>query len=110
MSFAAIAYKAALRGEQVMVGERFFASRKTCSVWGHKLETPPLSVRAWTCPVWGRPQDCDLNAVRNIAVRRGCLKRLCGRLRREAWGEEGAGCGFGYGETGLDEAGGRLSK
>ena len=91
-------YKAAMRGGQVVVADRFFASSKTCSVCGHKLDTLPLSVRAWTCPACGTMHDRDVNAAIN-------LKNLAVSSTVSACGEEGAGRGFGYGGTGLNEAG-----
>ena len=64
-------YKAAMRGGQVVVADRFYPSSKTCSDCGHRLETLPLSVREWTCPSCGVVHDRDLNAavnLRNMAV------------------------------------------
>jgi putative transposase len=45
-------YKADMRGGEVVVADRFFASSKTCSCCGEKLTELPLSVRDWT---WRRP-------------------------------------------------------
>ncbi|MCL1962234.1 MAG: transposase [Desulfovibrionaceae bacterium] len=39
-------YKAAMRGAQVVVADRFFASSKTCSDCGHKLDELPLRTAA----------------------------------------------------------------
>ena len=46
-------YKAAMRGGQVIVADRFYPSSKTCSDCGHKLDSLPLKVRHWTCPSCG---------------------------------------------------------
>jgi putative transposase len=59
-------YKAAMRGGQVVVADRFFASSKTCSACGHKLDTLPLSVREWTCSVCSAIHDRDANAAKNL--------------------------------------------
>ncbi|MFT0169737.1 RNA-guided endonuclease InsQ/TnpB family protein [Paraburkholderia mimosarum] len=58
-------YKGAMRGGQVVVAERFFASSKTCSACGHKLNDLPLAVREWTCPACGGTHDRDVNAAVN---------------------------------------------
>jgi putative transposase len=59
-------YKAAMRGGQVVVADRFFASSKTCSACGQKLDDLPLSVRRWTCPDCGAVHDRDVNAAINL--------------------------------------------
>lgn len=59
-------YKAAMRGRQVVVADRWFASSKTCSACGHKLESLPLSVRQWKCPECGANHDRDVNAAMNL--------------------------------------------
>lgn len=76
-------YKAAMRGGQVVVADRFYASSKTCSVCGHKLETLPLSVREWTCPECGVIHDRDVNAAIN-------LKNMAVSSTVSACGEEGS--------------------
>jgi putative transposase len=77
-------YKTAMRGGQVVVADRFFASSKTCSACGHKLETMPLSVREWTCPACGVIHDRDVNAAIN-------LKNMAVSSTVSACGEEGSG-------------------
>ncbi len=77
-------YKAAMRGGQVVVADRFFASSKTCSSCGHKLGELPLSVREWTCPSCGTVHDRDVNAAVN-------LKNMAVSSTVSACGEEGAG-------------------
>jgi putative transposase len=59
-------YKAAMRGGQVVVADRFYASSKTCSTCGHKLDDLPLTIRQWKCPDCGTLHDRDVNAARNL--------------------------------------------
>ncbi|CAG2140263.1 IS607 family transposase ISCARN56 [Cupriavidus yeoncheonensis] len=59
-------YKAAMRGGQVVVADRFFASSKTCSACGHKLDELALSIRQWSCPACGTTHDRDVNAATNL--------------------------------------------
>lgn len=77
-------YKAAMRGGQVVVADRFFASSKTCSACGHKVETLPLAVREWACPACGVIHDRDVNAAIN-------LKNMAVSSTVSACGEEGSG-------------------
>lgn len=59
-------YKSAMRGGQVIVADRWFASSKTCFNCGKKQEEIPLSVREWICPECGTHHDRDLNAAKNL--------------------------------------------
>lgn len=77
-------YKAAMRGGQIVVADRFYPSSKTCSACGHKLEVLPLSVREWTCPTCATRHDRDVNAATN-------LKNMAVSSTVSACGEEGAG-------------------
>jgi len=77
-------YKAQMRGGQVVVADRFFASSKTCSACGHRLEILPLSMRQWTCPTCGASHDRDVNAAIN-------LKNMAVSSTVSACGEEGSG-------------------
>lgn len=77
-------YKAEMRGNQVVVADRWFASSKTCSCCGHKLEELALSHRAWTCPGCGSIHDRDVNAAIN-------LKNMAASSAVSACGEEGSG-------------------
>lgn len=77
-------YKAAMRGGQVVVADRWFPSSKICSCCGHKQEELSLSVRSWTCPVCGSTHDRDLNAAIN-------LKNMAVSSTVTACGEEGSG-------------------
>jgi len=72
-------YKADMRGGQIVVADRFFASSKTCSFCGNKLEKLPLSIRQWQCNCCHVVHDRDINAainLRNIAVSSTVL--VCG--------------------------------
>ena len=62
-----LGYKAAMRGSVVVAADRFFASSKTCSGCGNKVEKLPLSVRQWVCPVCGASHERDVNAAINLA-------------------------------------------
>lgn len=77
-------YKAAMRGGHVVVADRFYASSKTCSACGNKLESLPLAVREWTCPHCGTKHDRDVNAAIN-------LKNMAVSSTVSACGEEGSG-------------------
>jgi putative transposase len=64
-------YKAAWRGGQVVLADRWFPSSKLCSGCGYRLEELGLDVRHWTCPGCGASHDRDVNAainLRNMAV------------------------------------------
>jgi putative transposase len=77
-------YKAQMRGNQIVLADRWFASSKTCSCCGHKLEELALSQRAWTCPECGSVHDRDVNAAIN-------LKYMAASSAVSACGEEGSG-------------------
>ncbi|MFK7160423.1 RNA-guided endonuclease TnpB family protein [Marinospirillum sp. MEB164] len=77
-------YKTEMRGGMLVVADRWFASSKTCSNCGDKLESLSLSVRQWTCPACGKNHDRDVNAAIN-------LKHYAVSSTVSACGEEGAG-------------------
>ncbi|WER45222.1 RNA-guided endonuclease TnpB family protein [Cupriavidus sp. WKF15] len=77
-------YKADMRGAKVVVADRFYASSKTCSACGHKLESLPLSMREWMCPPCGTIHDRDVNAAVNL-----CNHAVSSTV--SARGEEGSG-------------------
>lgn len=77
-------YKAAMRGGQVVVADRFYPSSKTCSACGSVQEAMPLSVRQWICPDCGTRHDRDLNAAINLAT-------YAASSAVSACGEEGSG-------------------
>lgn len=79
-------YKEQMRGGTVVVADRWFASSKTCSDCGHKLDALPLAVRQWRCPACGVVHDRDVNAAIN-------LKNMAVSSTVSACGEEGAGGG-----------------
>ena len=76
-------YKARDTGSLVVMADRWFASSKTCSDCGWKLEELPLSVRSWTCPNCGAEHDRDVNAAKN-------LKEYAVSSTVSACGEEGS--------------------
>jgi putative transposase len=61
-----MAYKANWYGKEVCKVGRFFASSKTCSCCGHKLDKLDLGTRDWTCPSCHVVHDRDINAAKNI--------------------------------------------
>jgi putative transposase len=79
-------YKAEQRGGLIVVADRFFASTKTCSKCGHKLDELPLSVRKWQCPQCNIEHDRDINAAVN-------LRNLAVSSTASACGEESSGFG-----------------
>lgn len=79
-------YKAAMRGGQIVVADRWFASSKLCSACGHKLVKLELSVRSWACPHCRTEHDRDLNAALN-------LRTYAVSSTVSACGGEGAGLG-----------------
>jgi len=86
-------YKAAMRGGQVVLADRFYPSSKRCSACGHVVDEMSLPVRRWTCPACGTTHDRDVNAARNILAYG--LARLSGPTASsagcEACGEAGSG-------------------
>ena len=59
-------YKAKAQGKHLVKIDQWFASSKTCSCCGHKVDSLPLSVRNWTCPACTAELDRDINAAINI--------------------------------------------
>jgi putative transposase len=92
-------YKAAMRGGEIVVADRFFASSKTCSACRHKLDDLPLSLRQWKCPDCGAVHDRDVNAAINLKKVAESSAGGCQPFQRQAdcsvtaCGEEGAGLG-----------------
>ncbi|MCY4287844.1 MAG: RNA-guided endonuclease TnpB family protein [Aestuariivita sp.] len=65
--------KAAWAGKHLVKIDPWYASSKTCSCCGSKIESSPLSVRQWICSTCGTEHDRDLNAAPNIR-QQGILK------------------------------------
>ncbi len=55
-----------MQGKHLVKIDQWFASSKTCSCCGYKMDTLPLSVRNWTCPACSVELDRDVNAAINI--------------------------------------------
>jgi putative transposase len=77
-------YKAAWRGGQVVLADRWFPSSKLCSGCGCRLDELGLDVRHWTCPRCGAFHDRDVNAATN-------LRNMAVSSTASACGGEGAG-------------------
>jgi putative transposase len=58
-------YKGKWYGKNIVRVGQFYASSKTCSACGDKLDDLPLSAREWTCKC-GVTHDRDINAAINI--------------------------------------------
>ena len=80
-----LAYKARLTGKHLVQVDQWFASSKTCSACGVKVEELPLSVRQWECPACLGQHDREVNAALNI--------RQCGILKLKAEGLSVSACG-----------------
>ena len=91
-------YKAALRGNHVVVANRWFASSKMCSGCGAIKESLSLGERQFQCAACGLTKDRDFNAAKNLL----CTVSFTGT---EACGEERSGPSARWGETILCEAG-----
>jgi putative transposase len=79
-------YKSAMRGSQVVVADRWYASSKICSHCGEKRESLPLSVRRWTCQHCQSHHDRDVNAAMN-------LRNMAVSSTASVCGEKGSGSG-----------------
>ena len=77
-------YKAAWRGGQVVVTDRWYPSSKLCSSCGYRLEALSLAIRHWACPGCGTAHERDVNAAIN-------LKHIAVSSTVTACGGEGAG-------------------
>jgi len=75
---AMLVYKANWYGKEIKYVDRFFASSKTCSSCGYKLDNLTLKDRVFACPVCGLEIDRDYNAainIRNKAVGNNAAQR-----------------------------------
>lgn len=61
-------YKLKADGKRLVEVSRWFPSSKLCSCCGHVMDSMPLKVREWQCPVCGKNHDRDANAAENIRV------------------------------------------
>lgn len=79
-----LSYKAQQAGKHLVKIDQWFASSKTCSCCGNKVEKLPLNIRAWTCAC-GAVLDRDTNAAINIK-QQGILKLKAAGLAVSAHG------------------------
>ncbi len=86
-------YKTERRGGMVVVADRRFPSRKTCSSCATIQDEISPAVREWTCADRGTTHDRDGNAARNLlAYGWAALSRSTASCAEcEARGEEGSG-------------------
>jgi putative transposase len=96
-------YKAAWRGGQVVLADRWFPSSKLCSSCGYRLDELGLDVRQWTCPGCGASHDRDVNAATN-------LRNMAVSPTASDCGGNGAGSCASTGETAPGEAGTQRQK
>jgi putative transposase len=81
-----LGYKAALKGKQVLVADRWFASSKICSGCGYRLEKLALSTREWECPQCGQQHDRDINAAKNLEnLAVSSIVSACGASSNGRW-------------------------
>lgn len=85
-------YKALEQGKTIVKLDRWYASSKTCSCCGHKVDKMPLSTRFWSCPECNANHDRDINAAINIKHKgitelkaAGLTVSACGGLRKSAF-------------------------
>jgi putative transposase len=64
-----LAYKAKDQGKHLVKISQWFASTKTCSCCGHKVDKMKLDVRVWDYPECNTHHDRDINAAINIKNR-----------------------------------------
>ncbi len=93
-----LAYKAQMRGNRVLVADRWFASSKQCCRCDKINATLTLSDRIFKCGGCGLEMDRDFNAAIN-------LYSTVSSTGFQACGEEGSGSEATLSETGLSEAG-----
>jgi putative transposase len=71
-------YKCEWYGKEFIKVDTWFASSKTCSCCGHKLDELDLSTRSWECPKCKTRHERDFNASKNILAEG---LRITGRTR-----------------------------
>lgn len=74
-------YKSKMSGIELVIADRFFASSKTCSDCGHKVEKLSLSQRTFHCPCCGLSLDRDLNAAINLDRYKSTSPLITGRSK-----------------------------
>ena len=77
-------YKAKASGVEFVVADRWFASSKTCSGCGHKIENLALSQRTFHCPECNLSLDRDLNAAINLDRYEATSPPIRGRRKTDA--------------------------
>ena len=82
-----LTYKAAQRGVQLVVVDRWFASSKTCSHCEAINDALTLSDRTWTCTGCGTAHERDENAAKNI------LKESLRMFEKRTPGAGASACG-----------------
>ncbi len=70
-------YKSQWYGRTLVKIDRFYPSSKTCSACKHVLDSLPLDIREWVCPLCGVVHDRDTNAALNILAE-GLSVAACG--------------------------------
>jgi putative transposase len=101
-------YKAAWLNGELVTGDRWFASTKTCSQCGTISQRMSLTARTFNCHRCGLAMDRDRNAAANLAAwaeHAQTPDRQAGGRVTNAHGGEGAGRRLGDGATGPDEMG-----
>lgn len=76
-------YKSQWYGRTLVKIDRFFPSSKMCHNCKHVLDSLPLDIREWVCPVCGVVHDRDTNAAQNVLTE-GLSVSACGGSVRPA--------------------------
>jgi putative transposase len=72
-------YKCQMSGAILAIAPKFYASSKTCSDCGHRLEKLPLRMRRWQCPICHMEHGRDVNAAINLRnMTAGAAASACG--------------------------------
>jgi putative transposase len=75
-------YKARWYGRTFVKIDQWYPSSKTCSACQHVLDSLPLDIRVWTCPICLAVHDRDSNAAKNILSEGLSAVNACGGSRR----------------------------
>ena len=76
-----LAYKAQWYGRTFVQVDPFFPSTKTCQNCDYVIDTLPLHMRSWTCPICDATHDRDVNAA-NTVLAAGLAVSACGEAVR----------------------------